>query len=555
MHLSTLFFPRAHYVRVHDIVDDGHRLILFASTRHTARCPRCRHRSTRFHSHYERQAIDLPCQGRPVVLRLHVRRFRCWYARCPVRIFTERLPRVLAPRARRTCRAQEQLRLQGLVVGGRPGARHARQLGHVVSARTILRLVHSMPVEPAGPVRVLGVDDFAFRRGHRYGTVLVNLETHRVIDLLPDREAQTLATWLRDHPEVEVVSRDRAGAYAEGARSGAPQAQQVSDRWHLLHSLSEAVQRHLRRHHRQLEQAHAALRAATGVQELGGSADAAPPLSAAEPPHALTRTGPEQQITRDRRQARNEAILALHRQAVPIAAIARQLGLTRPTVRRVVQAGEGVPAPQAGWSGILRAFESYLWARWQQGCTNARCLWQEIAAQGYTGSYAHLRLALRCWRTRPAARGRHAANGPRPESEALPAPVRTYSPRQTARLLTADAATLDPDERLFLAQLLASAPSLAEVRRQVQTFGALLRTGTSAALAPWLTDVEAHGTAELQSFARGIRRDQDAVDAALRLPWSNGPVEGAVNRIKVIKRQMFGRASFGLLRTRVLHRV
>ena len=207
-----------------------------------AACPLCGRRSRRVHSRYWRTLADRPWNGRPVVLRLLVRRFRCGNTDCPRRIFTERLPELVAPQARRTMRLGQDQQEVGFAVGARPGARLAGRLGMPLSARTLLRLLHTAPCPERPNPRVLGMDEWAWRRGRRYGTILVDLERSQPVDLLPDRDADSVARWLRAHPGVEVVSRDRSRLYADGIGRGAPGAKQVVDRWHVLRNLGETLE-------------------------------------------------------------------------------------------------------------------------------------------------------------------------------------------------------------------------------------------------------------------------------------------------------------------------
>jgi transposase len=550
--LTMLFFHDMPGVRVDRVWREGATLHLAARrVARAARCPLCRHRSRRLHSHYDRTLADLPCAGDRVTIHLRVRRFACRVRHCPRRIFAERLPALAAAFARRTKRLAAHVLRAGFDLGGDPGVLHLAAEGITLSARTLLRLVRAAPVPPSRPVRVLGLDDWAHRRGRTYATILVNLETHTIIDLLPDREVATVATWLALHPEVQVVSRDRAGAYAEAIRQGAPQATQVADRWHLLKNIGDAVERALSRRQRLLRAAaEAVLREEQDRVAIPATSGPADPPAEAFPSAPLARSAADRAAHRVQRHARYAEVQALHQQGVSIAEIARRLHLARATARKLARAEacpERPPRPQ-----LLTPFEPYLRYRWAQGCRNARALFEELQARGYRGSYVHLRQALRAWRTEPARHGRSAWIPTPPPPGAMPT-LRPVSARQATWLLLRAEEDLDTDDRAFLAHLLDLCPEVRTIRTLTQGFCTLVRERAAAALEPWLCAAQASGCSELRGFAEGLRRDRAAVDAALTLEWSQGQTEGKVNKVKTTKRRMYGRANFDLLRQRVLH--
>ncbi|MDQ2787673.1 MAG: ISL3 family transposase [Chloroflexota bacterium] len=527
------------------------------TTRRAAACPLCGRRATRIHNRYTRTLKDLPCCGDPVVIHLHTRRFVCRVRWCRRKIFTERIPALVAPSARRTARLRSHLQRVGFALGGAPGARHATDQDTAVSRRTLLRLIRAAPAPGIAPVTVLGVDDWAQRKGRTYGTILVNLETHTVIDLLPDRTAETFATWLSDHPETAIISRDRGGAYAEGARQGAPQAQQVADRFHLLKNLSEVVESVLRRQHAALRASAKAAADAAQERIAVATASSAPVSLAATPtPDAertLTRGERDQQMRRAHRHARYVEVMALHAQGVSQREIARALRIGRRTIRQFVRMGSFPErAPAATRSTIVDRYEPYLRERWNAGCQNAEQLWREISAQGFAGSVSLVRCHLARWRAEPGKPGR-IGKVPRTTHTVVPPARRVYSARQTAWLLLRDPADLDTDQQRYLEHLGDCCPESRRVQALARDFQSLIRTHDPAALASWLEVAQGCGIAELVGFAEGIRSDRTAVEAALTLPWSQGQTEGQVNRLKVVKRTMYGRAKFDLLRQRMLH--
>lgn len=242
------FFPLGEGVELAQMERRGDQLVLHVTaTSLSALCPLCQQPATRLHSRHHRVVKDLLCAGQQVRLILYVRKFFCDTVTCVRKVFAERLPHLVAPWAQMTTRLCEALQVIGLAICGRLGARLASHLGITTSWMTIVRRVMALPTPKAQHVECLGLDDFAFRRGRTFGTVVVDPNAHQIIDLLPDRQSETAAAWMAAHPEITHVSRDRDTGYASAASTGAPQAIQVADRFHICKNLSEAVQRLLAR--------------------------------------------------------------------------------------------------------------------------------------------------------------------------------------------------------------------------------------------------------------------------------------------------------------------
>lgn len=508
----------------------GGIVMVLRTTRRQVCCPHCGVGSRRVHSRYLRQIADLPWEGIAVTIRLRTRKFFCATDECPMRIFTEPLPSTVGRYARRTHRAAAALDWITLSLGGNAGARLAQRLGLFVAGSTLLRQVRRRIKPQAMTPRVLGIDDWAWRKGHRYGTILCDLERHRVIDLLPDRETESVERWLRTHPGTEIISRDRASAYAEAARKAAPAAVQVADRWHLLRNLSEALRQTLEPHHRMLTLAAQTANRSQACIHDQPRRDERTSLTCTQAVHA-------KQQNRERRLARYESVMELAQSGVAKKQIARQLGLDRRTVRRWIGANTFPERKPVHRRSSVDVHAAYLDLRWQQGCHNASQLWRELHQHGFIGQ-ANL---VRNW-----IRHRHGPRSDRREHTAKPAP--RVSPRQTAWLLLTEPGPALP----YLDELYRQSPQLAHTARAAREFARLVRQRDAAAWPAWLRLAKATW---LANFATHLLRDQDAVLAALHLPWSNGQVEGQVHRLKLLKRQMYGRAGFDLLRLRVLNAV
>ncbi len=406
------------------------------------------------------------------------------------------------------------------------------------SADTLLRLVckAGADAEPPRIPRVLAVDDWAWRRGRRYGTVLVDLERNTVVDLLPDRQADTLAGWLHQHPGVEIVARDRAGAYADGVRQGAPDAVQVADRWHLLRNLGDAVRTVVDRQHA------AVRRAAKQVSKQAAVLPVIIPV--AEPDSRKPSAAAKRSLaSRARRHARYEEAARLHAAGVSISRVAAELGADRKTVRRWLRAGGAPLWRKPPRVGVLAPYRDRLERRWAEGCRNAALLWRELIDLGFSGRPG----TVRKWAGQRRRSELQAAGG---RAGARTADEQSPSGRQVARMLMADPDALPEAEQAFISRLLAQVPGLADGIAVAKRLNKLLRHESKENLGEALD--AAVGT-PLEEFAVSLRRDLAAVQAALDLPWTTSPAEGQINRLKMLKRTMYGRAGFPLLRARVLH--
>lgn len=483
-------------------------------------CPDCGGASARVHSRYPRHLADAGVGEREATLVLTVRRLFCDQPGCGRRTFAEQVPGLTIRHGRRTAPAAGVVESVAMALGGRAGARLIDRLALPTSRMTLLRVIRRVPDPPTATPRVLGVDDFAQRRGHRYATILIDMDTHRPIDVLPDREADTLADWLRRHPGVEIICRDRGGAYADGAARGAPHATQVADRWHLMHNLSEAVHKVVTRHRRCLQQ---------------------PPAEPTDEPTALPTAAAAPGRRSANTHSRHAAVHALLAEGVSIAGIMQRLGMSRGTVRKYARAPTPEqligPNPSSG-PGKLGPFKPYLQARHDDGVTDSQTLYAEILARGYRGTLRTLQRFL--------IQDRGVTRAPTPP------------PVPAARHLTAwimrPHNKLTDDDRLGLKQARARCPDLDTLTDLAHGFNHLLRDRRGDQLEEWIKQATACSFPEIRGFAAGLLNDFDAVRAGLTLPWSSGAVEGNVNRIKMVKRQMYGRAKLDLLRKRILAR-
>jgi transposase len=446
--------------------------------------------------------------------------------------FAEQIPELTIRYGRRSPGLAAVLRAVALALGGRAGARMPAQLAAEVSRVTLIRLIRLIRALPEPAVtqapRVLGVDEFALRRGHSCGTLLAGVETRRPVDILPERSADSFAAWLEARPGTELICRDRAGCYADGGTRGAPAAIQVADRWHLWHNLGDAVERAVARHCGCLRAAVTALPAARPPQpaETGIPASASPARS----DRIAVRT-----------RQRHAAIRQLLADGLTVRAAAAQLGLARNTVRRFARAASPEELLVHDGTGrrasILGEHKACLRERWNSGCTDAAVLHRELRARGYPSGYSLIRDYLASLR-----------------GAAMPAPAPAVpKARAVTRWTMTRPASLPPADQAQLEAILRQCPELAGVTAHVRALAAMMTGRRGRDLQDWIPPPPPAAIPHCGPSSPACAATRTpSPPACLTLPWSSSAVEAHVNRIKMLKRQMYGRANPDLLRRRVL---
>ena len=491
---------------VEDVADGGDVVLVSARTRGgPVPCPACGTPTEKIHGFHTRTLADVPVDGRRVRVSVRLRRLVCPVLDCPRQTFREQVPGVVERHQRRTNRFASQLGAVVKELAGRAGARISRFLAIPVSRSSALRTLRALPVPAVRVPRVIGIDDFALKRRHRYATVVIDAETGERIDVLPDRTLETVAAWLREHPGAAYVCRDGSGSYGEAIRQALPEAVQVSDRWHLWKNLCEKAHAEVR--------SHAACWSAAVNPALPG--------------------GVREQTTRERWQQ----VHALLDKGVGLLECARRLDLALNTVKRYARMKEptGEKTAPRYKPTLVDPYRTHLRARRAADpAVPIQQLFREIQEQGYTGS---LNLLYKY-----VTQGR--IEGERPVT----------TPQRFSRLLLSRPENLRDKDTAFLRELVSSCPELGELAKLVGEFAQLLTpaAGNDTKLTEWIAQVRAADLPHLHSFANGLELDRAAVDAGLTLPYHNGRTEGVNTRTKKIMRQMHGRACFPLLRHRIL---
>ncbi|HEY6411500.1 MAG TPA: ISL3 family transposase [Ktedonobacteraceae bacterium] len=503
-------------------------------------CPGCHQLSARIHGSYQRTVADLPCAGRNVFLMLTVRKFVCSTPTCPHKIFTERLPGLVQSYARMTTRLIALVPFLGLVAGGQMGTRLADRLGIATASSTLLRHLMQLPAPVGRAVRVLGIDDFAWKKRFTYGTILVDLERRKIIDVLADRESATVAAWLQEHPEVELVIRDRGKDFTKAATVGAPQAQQVVDRFHVVKNLSEVLQEILGHCRAEIRQGEAPL---AELEKAPEARARVLPTVAAWQQRTPTHVKKVHQARQASRDDRYQQMTTLRAQGWTQREVAKRMGMSERAVRHWLKRG-AAPSNERQFRrrSIFDPYAAYVLQRGQDGIHEAKQLYEEIQAQGFSGTVRIVQRFVQALRDDPEKITLAPATG-----------ADRFSSKTTTWLFIRDPKQLTTTKQAELELICQRSETARKTYELTQQFMSMLRLRRGQDFETWLSAVETSHIPELYRFAQGLLKDKDAVVAGLTLSYSNGPVEAQVHKLKLVKRSMYGRAKLPLLRHRLLH--
>lgn len=510
---------------------DGHINIPARSKHKYAQCTCCNKRSKHVHGSYVRRLRDLPLSTHCVSIDLTVRKFFCKNPKCKRKIFAEQPGREVGAYKRFTNRTRERLQKIFVEVSAKKGAYLSGLISLPVSPSTGLRLVDSLPVPLADKVSVLGIDDWAYRKGLSYGTILVNIETRRVIDVLPGRDGIALKKWLNQHPEVVIITRDRASAYSCAVSETLPNAIQVADRFHLLKNLSDSIYDVIRQEYKNL---------ANSLVEDSTSEEMISPERTDEKPSKASQR--EKGEMSDHFKERFEKVKEMQKQGYGMRTIAKTLQMSRNTVRRYADM-DTLPKKSIYIKNNYTDYQEIIDKEFSEGRCVKR-IFESIKNAGFkgglTGFYEYFKDHPP--RTIPGTK------------ITSPTKLRMISPRKISRYLgIADLNKIkDPFDRKMMASLLSRNTLLERLRYLRLSFKELLSGNDDASLEDWIKEALAIGKSQLKRLVNGLKSDIDAVRNAIKTSWSNGQVEGQVNRLKCIKRQMYGRAGFEHLRRKVI---
>lgn len=506
------------------------------SSQTSSQCPICQEFSSKIHSRYARVIGDLPISGKVATINLQVRKFFCENSDCIRKIFSERFKQQLKSYARRFERLNELLSSIGLELGGNLAQRIGSLSFVKISASTILRLIIKCPIQAAEFPKIIGVDDWAFKKRFNYGTIIVDLEKNKVIELLPDREAKTLTKWLKEHPSIEMVSRDRSSTYASAITEANKEITQIADRWHILNNLTEGFEQFLNTQRQSIKEVAVELKS---EQEVDFK-DTPSPVVEFEQSAELRPIKPSHRQIPSKYLDNFLKTKQLQDEGHSKRKIAKLLKMSRHTINRYWDRTEFLPKVNHKKSNILD-HEEYLIKRWNEGEQSVKNLYAEIQEKGFKYNIKAVYDLMKGY--------------PKTIVDSTPeiVKVKYYSSKQLSIWLgTFRKDWTDDVPKEYLTKLIDGNSSIRKVRNAVLNFRRFMKDKTGEKLMPWCKNILDDKNEHIKSFAKGVLNDYKAVYQGFESNWSNGPVEGQVNRLKTIKRQMYGRAGFELLRKRVV---
>ena len=525
MTYQEMIFDRSESFRVIKTEKDDRKAVIYVeSAQDGSNCPRCNELSNRVHSYYTRRVMDLPIVDNQTWLVLKARKFYCINTCCERKVFVERFRDHIMVSKRVTRRVNEKLLKIALLMGGNGGVPLCRTINIPASSSTLIRLIYQQPVKQNYDPRVLGIDDWAFKKRLRYGTVIVDLEKGKIIDLLPDREATSVQKWLKDHPGVKIVSRDRYSNYANGIKQASSSITQVADRWHLLKNLGDAMQKMLDRNIVSLKSVRD-----QQIREIKQEHDNVQPTK-------VENAGLLKGVLNKKFALVKQMLSEGH----PIRKISRDANVTRNTIRKW-KSFDVLPCKRSIKKTNMHLFDELVRKMLMENpAIETKEILKQITAMGYNGS------------TTAGYESVSRIRGKKSPDHTPKLPSVFWMPSKTSKLFYADRQKLSEKEKELVDNLCEQSEEIKNAAELIRDFRNMVETKDGALLNDWIERATIANIKEIKGFARGLLADIVAVQNGINLPWSNGPVEGQVNKLKLIKRQMYGRASFELLRKRMI---
>lgn len=541
----SFFFPKE--LKVYSVKQEESSVkVELESCQPQSICPLCGKASSKEHSRYFRKLMDEPIFGNRAYLGLSVRKFYCHTKNCERKIFTERFSSFIKSYARKTDRLKESLTALAFSSNAETGKKVSRKLSLPVSADTLLRLIRKSSEKGDENLKIIGVDDWAIKKGNHYGTIICNLETHKPVDVFPERSTEALEKWLRKHPGIEIATRDRSNSYRKAFNNTSPKTTQIADRFHLSKNLLDALKNFVKRTF--------GSRIHIGYKEI----------EIKKTLHIQVKKSKEKILSKAEKngiEARNKKrkivreVKKMYSEGKSISAIFKTMHLAKATIRRYLHLDEeeAVTYQSSTRSSILDPYLEIIETLIAEGKTASK-IFNEIKAMGYSGGDRNVRRFVK--RIKKEFIGPNISKtSPKLETKEVPKPkIKTWIKRyDLTSYMWSFPDELNEEGEKNLKVILKKAPLLEKIYPLIQDYRTMAKEKDHQKLRIWINNASLSEVSEIVSFSKGLDNDFEEVYNAFLYPYSNGVVEGHVNRLKMIKRQMYGRANLDLLRKKVLH--